>query len=205
MATSAKKKVSVAKESKYRGQNIEIEILVPPGKKIRFDESVNEKLNAVEVKIDRSRRRGRIRGFEINNNYRDFQFRSGVDYTMGTDNILRDPEGNVPSYRRVTTTTTVNGKVINRTSTDDYRYDAKDSATKINTDIQKQIEEERIKEEQRKEQRRKEDEETERRIKELKEKATQSKTTVFNKESEAKSEEAIVAGPSPVSSMSQWF
>jgi phage shock protein PspC (stress-responsive transcriptional regulator) len=194
---------SVDKESKYRGQNIEIEIQVPPGKKIRFDESVNDKLNAVDVRVERSRRRNRIRGIEINNNYDNIRYRSGVDYTMGTDNILRDPDGNMPTNRRVTTTT-VNGKVIDRTTTD-YRYDAKDTATKINTDIQKQIEEERIKEEQRKEQRRKEDEETERKIKELKEKATQSKTTVFKKESETKSEEAIVAGPSPVSSMSQWF
>jgi len=196
---------AVAKESKYRGQNIEIEIQVPPGKKIRFDESVNDKLNAVDVKMDRGRRRGRIRGFEINNNNSDFQYRSDVDYTMGTDNILRDPEGNVPTYRRrVTTTTTVNGKVIEKTT--DYRYDAKDSVTKnANTEDNKQIEEEIKKEEQRKERLKLDAEENERRIKELKEKANQNKPTVFVKEKADKEEGSFVGGPSAVSSMSQWF
>jgi hypothetical protein len=194
---------AVYKDSKYRGQNIEIEIQVPPGKKIRFDESVNEKLNAVDVKIDRGRRRGRVSGFEINNNYRDFQYRSGVDYTMGTDNILRDPEGNVPSYiRKVTTTTTVNGTVIEKTT--DYRYDAKDSVTKqVDPETQRKIDEINRKEQERKEQRRKEDEQLEKDKRELLEK--QNKPTVFVKEKTNNEEGSYVGGPSAVSSMSQWF
>ena len=36
---------AIDKDSKFRGKHVEIEILVPVGKQIRFDESVQKKLN----------------------------------------------------------------------------------------------------------------------------------------------------------------
>jgi phage shock protein PspC (stress-responsive transcriptional regulator) len=48
---------AISKNSKYRGQMIELIIQVPVGKKIRFDESVTKKLNPVEIKMNESRRR----------------------------------------------------------------------------------------------------------------------------------------------------
>jgi hypothetical protein len=112
---------------------------------------------------------------------------------MGSDNILRDTEGNKPS-----------NSINNNDGS--YRYDRDDSVTTPATsDIQKQIDEQNRLEEQRKEQRKREDEESERKRKELIEKAKQTKPIVFEKKKTGNGEEGIVAGPSPVSSMMQWF
>jgi hypothetical protein len=79
---------AVSKNSKYRGQNIELIIQVPVGKKLRFDESVTRKLNPVEIKMNE--RRGRLRrGIDID--FNDwFEYRANVDYVM-TENGLIDP------------------------------------------------------------------------------------------------------------------
>lgn len=183
---------AIDKDSKYRGQQIEIEIQIPEGKKIRFDRTVNEKLNPVNFRIKRTYRKRRVVGIEVDEIYSQ-RLRSETDYIMGSDNILRDTQGN---------------KASNSTGNYDgsYRYDSNDSViTQPASDIQKQIEEEKRKEEIRKEQRRREDEETERRLRELKEKATNNKPTVFKNKGADNGEEGIVAGPSPVSSMMQWF
>ena len=110
---------AIDKDSKYRGQMIELRILVPVGKKLRFDGSVTDKLNPVEVRIDnRNRRLGRTR---IDIDYQDwFEYRADVDYVM-TENGLVDP--NKPA--KITTTST---------STDtegrsDYRYNDSQPAT----------------------------------------------------------------------------
>ena len=84
---------AIDKDSKFRGQQVEIEILVPPGKKIRFDKSVNNKLNPTNIRVNRSYRRKRIVGIEFSDdNIR--HYRSDVDYTMGVDGNLKDSEGN---------------------------------------------------------------------------------------------------------------
>lgn len=87
---------AVDKDSKFRGQQVEIEIQVPAGKKIRFDESVTEKLNPVNFKIRRTYRHKRVVDIEINDDY-SFGFRTGVDYVMGNDGKLKDPAGNTVS------------------------------------------------------------------------------------------------------------
>jgi hypothetical protein len=83
---------AIGKESKFRGQQVEIEILVPIGKKIRFDESVNDKLNSVNVKVRRSHRRKRVVDIEINDS-RSSRYRPGIDYVMGVNGELKDPNG----------------------------------------------------------------------------------------------------------------
>lgn len=83
---------SIDKESKYRGQHIEIEIQVPVGKKIRFDESVTDKLNLVNFKVTRKYRNRRIVDIDISDDY-SFNFRTGVDYVMDMDGYLKDPAG----------------------------------------------------------------------------------------------------------------
>lgn len=102
---------AVASESKFRGQNVEIEILVPVGKKIRFDESVNQKLSSLHITVKRSYRRDRITGIEINDEEDRFHYRSGVDYVMEINGELKDENG--------TPVTTQPGK--------DYRYENNDS------------------------------------------------------------------------------
>ena len=81
---------SIGKESKFRGQQVEIEILVPVGKKIRFDESVDDKLNSVNVKVRRSHRRKRVVDININEG-RSSRYRPGIDYIMGINGELKDP------------------------------------------------------------------------------------------------------------------
>ena len=115
---------AIDKDSKFRGQQVEIEIEVPVGRKIRFDESVNEKLNPVKFKVKRTYRNRRVVNIEVDeDNY--FHFRSGVDYIMGIDGSLKDPLGNTAP-------------------TNDYRYEGKD--TTIN--IQQEIENERRRKEE---------------------------------------------------------
>jgi phage shock protein PspC (stress-responsive transcriptional regulator) len=82
----------VSKEKKFRLQQVEIEILVPVGKKIRFDETIKEKLNPVNFKIRKRYRNRRIVNIEINDD-RYFRFNAGVDYTMSETGTLVDPKG----------------------------------------------------------------------------------------------------------------
>ena len=102
---------AVASESKFRGQNIEIEILVPVGKKIRFDESVNKKLSSLHITVKRSYRRDRVTGIEINDEEDRFRYRSGVDYIMEINGELKDQ----------------NGTPVTTQPANDYRYENNDS------------------------------------------------------------------------------
>lgn len=178
---------SIDKESKFRGQNIEIEILVPVGKKIRFDESIKEKLNAIDVKVRRSHRRNRVTDIHINSDENDFWYRTGVDYVMGADGILKDENGN---------------SVITPAN-NDYRYNGGNKTVSDSADIQRQIEEEK----RRNDQIRKDGEESQRRLKELEEKAknTNPKPTTYKKAAPQRSDETFAGGPSPVTSLVEWF
>lgn len=89
---------TVDRNSKFRLQQVEIIIEVPAGKKIRFDESVREKLNPANFTIRKSGRRNRIVGVRIDDDY-SFHFRSNVDYEMGIDGNLKDPGGRVIDER----------------------------------------------------------------------------------------------------------
>ena len=81
---------AISKNSKYRGQMIELRIQVPVGKKLRFDESVTRKLNPVEIKMND--RRSRLRRGRIDIDYNDwFEYRTNVDYVM-TETGLIDPD-----------------------------------------------------------------------------------------------------------------
>ena len=80
---------AVSKNSKYRGQMIELKIQVPVGKKLRFDESITRKLNPVEIKMNSRRSRLRRR---VDIDYHDwFEYRTNVDYTMTENGTLVDP------------------------------------------------------------------------------------------------------------------
>ena len=94
---------AIDKASKFRGQQVEIEILIPVGKKIMFDESVNDKLNPANVHVRRPYRRNRGMSIEINDDYWRL-FRPGVEYIMEADGSLKDISGKTPAN-------------------DDYRYD----------------------------------------------------------------------------------
>ncbi len=77
----------ITRNNKFRGQNVELNIQVPPGKKIRFDESV-EKMHSMNVRIKRGHFRDRVTDVEISiHDYGDY--RPNTDYIMGADGMLR--------------------------------------------------------------------------------------------------------------------
>jgi len=138
---------AIDKGSKFRFQQVEIEIQVPVGKKIRFDRSIPEKLNPSNLEI-RKRYRSRttvnghvIREFSYNDDH--FRFVPNIDYIMGIDGNLRDPTGNV---------------------IDKYNYNRYDPVVNDTLTTEQQLENEKQKRE-----------ESERKIRELEKKQRESK------------------------------
>lgn len=80
---------SISKNDKFRGQKVQINIQVPAGKKIRFDNSVRDKLNPVKIG-HRGRRRGNVEVI-FNDDY--FWWRSNTDYVMQPNGELTDITG----------------------------------------------------------------------------------------------------------------
>ena len=170
---------AVDKDSKFRGQYVEVEILVPAGQQIRFDETVREKLNSIQVKVKRSGRKDRLTNLEINDG-NGFEYRTGVDYTMGPNGELMGPGGekagpapvkdNGPGYR--------------------YQPDQPDTTVKEaeKTDLEKELEEQK------------------RKVRELEEKIKSGKPGVqVSPGKQEKASDSFAMGPSPVSSVTQWF
>jgi phage shock protein PspC (stress-responsive transcriptional regulator) len=84
---------AIDKDSKYRGQRIEVRIEIPVGKRIRFDETVSYKLNPMNVKVRRGRNwRNNNIDFEFNN-YHGFPWKSNTDYIMGENGELKNADG----------------------------------------------------------------------------------------------------------------
>jgi phage shock protein PspC (stress-responsive transcriptional regulator) len=163
---------AIGKENKFRGQQVEIEIQIPRGRKIRFDESVHRKLNLTDLRI----RTVRVNGV-VTERHRIYStgIRSGVDYIMGIDGEL----------------TFADGKPL---IDDNYRYrDGNENSDSIR--IQEELrEQKRIRDD-----RERERQESERKIKELEEKQKQLKPTTFKKEpTNEKTEEIAIGSPSLV-------
>lgn len=175
--------LAIDKDSKYRGQQIEIYIEVPVGKKIRFDETL-EKLHAFNIRLNNKKNwRGKNRT-DWDFDDESFDFITNVDYIM-TEDGLKDPSG-APA-----------GNI--QAAPNDYRYNGGNTnstngtnASPVNTDsinIQKAIEQKK------------------RELKELEEKAKPAprKPTGFINKTDKGNEGTTLSGPSPVSSVIEWF
>ena len=80
---------SIDRNSKFRWQHVLVEIRIPVGKKIRFDNSVNRKLNPGDFDFDREDEWRKEYG-------RHYYFRylnPETDYIMGADGTLKDEFG----------------------------------------------------------------------------------------------------------------
>jgi phage shock protein PspC (stress-responsive transcriptional regulator) len=122
---------AISKNSKYRGQMIELQIQVPVGKKIRFDESVIRKLNPVEIKMhERSGRLGRTR---IEIDYHDwFEYGTNIDYLMTESGLIDPLKPQQPTKKTI--------------QSGDYRYqDATPSTTNSIEEQRKRVEDEQRK------------------------------------------------------------
>ena len=171
---------AIDKASKFRGQNVEIEIRIPVGKKILFDESIENKLN--EVSFKRNRRRWPRNGWDY-----DFdevrRWRTNVEFTVGSDGVLTSSGGSINNP--------------SKPGNGEYRYQDDNIKTPPATDdIQQQIEEEKIRQR-----------ETEERIKDLekRKKEVQQSNTSKPESMDDKDEEIAISSPSPVFSLMKSF
>jgi hypothetical protein len=122
---------AIDKASKFRGQQVEVEIQVPAGKMIRFDKSIREKLHPSNFRVNRRYRKNRVVEIEFDDRY-SFRYRTDVDYVMQNDGTLKDISGN-----------TINA--------DDYRYNGNQDSIELRKTIeQKERELKELKEEQKK-------------------------------------------------------
>ena len=95
---------------KFRGQKVMVEIQVPVGKQIRFDNSVGEKLNPYDIRVSENDRNNRRRSWDRrrweidwdNNWYYDWQ--PDTDYYMTADGKLK--EVGVPEVEKPKTPST---------------------------------------------------------------------------------------------------
>jgi phage shock protein PspC (stress-responsive transcriptional regulator) len=171
---------TVDRQSKFRGQQVEVEIYIPAGKKISFDRSVTEKLNPKDFRrAKKNSRKTTINGRWVSEYFYDgddFRFRTGIDYTMGDDGMLRDPSG----------------RIVDR-----YNYSRYNSSDNSDSRIKRELEKER----QRKEQKEREIEESERKIRELERKSRDINSSSVVSESIDSKSIGYTSSPSPVFSL----
>lgn len=150
--------IAIARESKFRGQQVRIIIKVPQGKKIRFDNTL-DKFHSFNMDINDRRERGwRNKRVEWDNDYY-FPYATDTDYIMGANGELKDEQGNLNSI----------DKPSDKNSRDNYRYPGnKNTRPADSTDPAKN---------------------------KTTRKALKAKTSTGS----------FAIGPSPVSSMTQWF
>lgn len=85
--------LAIDKSSKFRGQGLIVEIEIPVGKKIRFDESVTQAYDPWIIRKSWKGERSWGRRWQSDWDYDEyFDLRSDVDYVMGTDGKLINPE-----------------------------------------------------------------------------------------------------------------
>ena len=86
--------LAIDRSSKFRGQGVIVEIAIPVGKKIRFDESVLQAYNPWVVRRTwKEARFWNSHHWQSDWDYDDFfDLKPDVDYVMGTDGKLLNPE-----------------------------------------------------------------------------------------------------------------
>jgi phage shock protein PspC (stress-responsive transcriptional regulator) len=95
----------ISKNEKFRAQDVRLEIRIPVGKKINFDQSVMEKLHPLNVRIaERKRNKGnRDYDFRIEEDRYMFNYKTNVDYIMTITGELEEanklPETTEPATK----------------------------------------------------------------------------------------------------------
>lgn len=178
---------SIDKDSKFRFQQVEIEIHVPLGKKIRFDRSIREKLNPTRFTIGRNRKRY-FNNLRVDSDY-GFNYRTNTDYVMTEDGLkdLFPQKADEPHNTR----DNEDDNNMNSRRSGDYRYD---QGQQDSIGLQQKIEEEKRKRE-----------ESDRVIRELEEKQKRSKPNAAAEEKLDNGDDAGIGSPSGVFSLVKWM
>jgi phage shock protein PspC (stress-responsive transcriptional regulator) len=123
---------AISKDKKFRFQQVHIQIQVPVGKKIRFDESVAEKLSQVNFKI--KRRLHKNVGIEIEDEHEwrnRFEYETDVDYIMGEDKQLHRPDGKAVDEIKIKRYDDSNDSIENQKEIEELRNRQKQDSMKI--------------------------------------------------------------------------
>ncbi len=81
--------MAIAKADKFRGQQVSVVVKVPVGKQIRFDRTVERKLNPVNYRFTHKNRWNRFDEDWDVDVYTDFDYSADVDYVMTADGLRR--------------------------------------------------------------------------------------------------------------------
>jgi hypothetical protein len=81
--------MAIAKSDKFRGQQVNVVVKVPVGKQIRFDRSIERKLNPVNYRFTHKNRWNRFDEDWDVDVYTDFDYTADVDYIMTADGLRR--------------------------------------------------------------------------------------------------------------------
>ena len=95
--------LAISKKDRFRGQKVLVQIKIPVGKKIRIDESVANRFNPFEIRINRSSKYNRYRSdFDVDfDDY--FDYDTNVDYIMTEDGLRKlDANGNIIQPKKET-------------------------------------------------------------------------------------------------------
>lgn len=79
---------AIGRDNKFRAQEVVVEIKVPVGKKVRFDESISDKLEPISVRVGEGRSWNERNGDKDYDEYRYFDWQTGVDYVMTANGEL---------------------------------------------------------------------------------------------------------------------
>jgi phage shock protein PspC (stress-responsive transcriptional regulator) len=91
--------MAIAKTDKFRGQQVNVIVSVPVGKQIRFDRSVEGKLNPINYRFSQKNRWNRMDEDWDIDVYTDFDYSSDVDYIMTADGLRRADGKETEKYR----------------------------------------------------------------------------------------------------------
>lgn len=107
--------LSISKKDRFRGQKVLVQIKIPVGKKIRIDESVANRFNPFEIRINRSYKYNRYRNdFDIDFD-EFFDYDTNVDYIMTEDGLRKlDEKGNIIQPKKDTEANQDNNEDINK-------------------------------------------------------------------------------------------
>ena len=115
--------VSIGKSEKFRGQQVVVEIKIPVGKRILFDETVRDRLHPEHVRTNERRpwNRNRWNGDDWNmdwDDYNAFYWQSNVEYVMTENGELEEVNkiqsttpGGVYEYKRNPTTDSIKKQI----------------------------------------------------------------------------------------------
>jgi phage shock protein PspC (stress-responsive transcriptional regulator) len=130
--------LAIDQQSKFRGQRVVVEIKVPVGKKIVFDESIENRINPGRIRVginkdrrDRRNRRDRNWDYEWDSDNNYFNWKTGITYVMSATGQLVDETSPVSTEPGATDTYEYRGSDDINKEIDEQRRRAQEEERKL--------------------------------------------------------------------------